>query len=125
PPMSNPIYREGGRLYWRVAAVDADNNTGDFTGSQQLIRAQVMRLRALGVPARRRRTQVTIIATDRLGPVSRARVRVSGAGIRAQTKLTGATGRVGFSILARRRGTISVLATKAGYDPARLVLPVR
>ncbi|MBD0290146.1 MAG: hypothetical protein ICV74_02725, partial [Thermoleophilia bacterium] len=47
PPMSNPIYREGGRLYWRVAAVDADNNTGDFTGSQQLIRAQVMRLRAL------------------------------------------------------------------------------
>ena len=43
-------YTDGGRLFWRVAALDADANLGDFSPVGEFGIAQTLRLRTIGTP---------------------------------------------------------------------------
>jgi large repetitive protein len=125
PTLVARSYVEGGRLYWRVAAVDADGNVGDFTAVQEFGLLQTMRVRAIGSAMRGRRTTLTVLATTGRSAVPGARIRVRGAGVRAQTRTANALGRATFSIRPTKRGNIIVQATKAGFRPVQTAVAVR
>ncbi len=83
PLLSQRDYTDGGKLYWRVAAVDADANVGDFSPVQQFGLDQPLRLRTLGSPVRGRTGNLTVIATTSLDPIPGVSVRIWGAGLKA------------------------------------------
>jgi hypothetical protein len=117
-------YQNGGVLYWRVAALDEDNNVGGWaTGTFKLPRA--MRVMALGFLTKRKRGVVTVaVQTTKGKPIKRARVKVRGAGVRARPKRTRQDGTVKFRVRARRSGSITLTVTKRGYRTGKAVLPV-
>jgi hypothetical protein len=125
PLMTQRDYIDGGRLFWRVAPVDADNNVGDWSAVQQFGRPQVMRMRSTGIPVRARKTTITVTVTTGRAAVARARVRIWGAGMRARAKYTNAQGRASFTITPRKRGRVYVAATKSGFVKTQLSLAVR
>jgi hypothetical protein len=125
PLLTQSDYVNGGRLYWRVAAIDADGNLGDFTAPQEFGIAQALRVRAFGSPIKGRRTTITVTASSGRGAVAGARIRVWGAGMRSRAKLSDAQGRATFPVLPRRRGKIYVQVTKADFTPAQTSLTVR
>ena len=125
PLLTHSSYTYGGNLYWRVAFVDADNNTGDFSPAQTFSLPKLLRLNAFGSPRKGRYADVTILATD--GPrnaVRYAKVCLGGAGISTRCKRTGTLGRATFRVKATRYGKVSVKATKSGYKTAYLKLNV-
>jgi hypothetical protein len=74
--MTQTQYLNGGTLYWRVAAVDADRNQGDFSPAQKIGFASKMRLQLVGFPIARRWSRVTVKVTDFTNkPVGGAAVR--------------------------------------------------
>ena len=57
PLLLHPNYVNGGTLFWRVAAMDENRNTGEFAPAQKINIAQRLRMAANGQPRRRRRTR--------------------------------------------------------------------
>jgi len=125
PLLTQSDYVNGGRLYWRVAAIDADNNLGDYTAPQEFGIAQSMRLRAFGSPIKGRRTTISVSVASARGPVAGARVRVWGGGMRSRAKLTNAEGRATFAVRPTRRGRVYVVATKAEFVGAKTSIAIR
>ncbi len=69
---------------------------------------------------------ITVKSRATNAPVSEASVRVSGAGVKAATKKTGALGKVSFKVRATRYpGTVSFKVTKAGFTTATIKRVVR
>ena len=125
PLLSQREYSDGGKLYWRVAAVDADANVGDFSPVQQFGLDQPLRLRTLGSAVRGRAGQLTIIATTRLDPIPGVSVRVWGAGLTARTVKTKANGRVVIKLKPKKKGVIYFRGTKAGFKTTTIKVTVR
>ena len=115
----------GGKLYWRVAAIDAGQNRGDFTAPQEFGISQTFRVRAFGTPVKGRKSTLTVTASSGRGPVAGARIRVWGAGMRSRAKLSDASGRATFAIRPTRRGKVYVQVTKAEFAAAQTSLAVR
>ena len=117
-----------GRLYWRVAALDEGNNLGDFTPVQLISRTRRMQLIVTGSPLRARRAtalSLTVRNFESKVGVTGARVRISGAGIRARRLRTTVGGMVRFSIRPRRKGLFLVRASAPGYRAAQIAVRVR
>ena len=125
PRMIQRGFQNGGRLYWRVAAVDERNNVGGFaTGSLSLPKG--LRVAVSGSFARGSRRAVTVsVLNPKNRPVPRARVTVRGAGISAVARRTGRRGTVRFMLQPRRRGNLTFTAVKRGYRSGRASAPVR
>ena len=118
PLLINGTYTAGGTFYWRVAVVDTDSNVGDYTpvrsfalppittpggsgGGGSTPVAQKFKVMSSGSPTRNKLKTITLtVRNASFQPVAGASVRVSGAGVRAATKQTGATGKVSFRIRA-------------------------
>jgi hypothetical protein len=119
PYLTQPIYLDGGTLYWRVAAVDADRNIGDFSPAQKIGLAARMRVSLMRFPIRGRRSAVTAKVVDlKNKPVGGARVTISGAGIKLHARRTNKAGTASFRLRATKRGMLTVRALKTGYQPA-------
>jgi hypothetical protein len=118
-------FLNGGRLYWRVAAVDELNNVGGYaTGTLALPKG--LRVRVSGALVRRTRRTVTVTVTNAKNrPVSRARVRVRGAGVRVRPRRTGRRGSVRLAIRPSKRGKVTFTVSKRGYLGGRASTPVR
>jgi len=114
----------GGKLYWRVAALDEGNNVGGFaTGSLRLPRG--MRITVLGLLQRRRANVVTVMVTNPAGrPVPGASVIARGAGTRSGRRRTGRRGSLRVRIRPNRRGQVTFTASKRGYRPGKAAVPV-
>jgi hypothetical protein len=125
PLLTQRDYLDGGTFFWRVAAIDADGNVGDYTGTQQITTTRRMRLTTYGTPVRKRRSTIIVSTRTSRAAIGGVRVRLWGAGVTARTKTTRADGRVTFSITPRRRGRIYVRATKAGFYTAQTSVAVR
>ncbi len=116
-------YTNGGTIYWRVATVDDDNNTGSWTiGTLTLPTKTVLTSSASaihkGVATSVTFTLKTVGGTGVVG----ASVHVSGAGVTAATKTTGSGGKVTFKLKPTRTGKVTATASKAGYYKATYTL---
>ena len=118
-------FLNGGRLYWRVAAVDDLNNVGGYaTGTLALPKG--LRVMVSGALVRRTRRMVTVTVTNAKGrAVPRARVRVRGAGVRARPRRTGRRGSVRIALRPSKRGRVTFMVSKRGYRGGRASAPVR
>ena len=116
-----------GRIYWRVAAIDEGNNTGDFAPVQLISRKRRLQIVVTGSPRRRRTSvlNVTVRNFESAAGVMPATVRLSGAGVRARRARTTAGGMVRFRIRPKRKGTLLIRASASGYQGARATVRVR
>ena len=109
PLLTTAVYTAGGTFYWRVAMIDADANLGDFTGIRSFSlpaiptpgsgggtpTIQKFKVTSTGYPVRNKtKTVVLTVRNASFQVVAGASVRVSGAGVHAVTRQTGATGKV-------------------------------
>ncbi|MBD0349487.1 MAG: hypothetical protein ICV59_10075, partial [Thermoleophilia bacterium] len=134
PTLEHFYYRSGGTFYWRVAAMDEDNNMGDFSPAQKftlagkgssVATAGRLLLSANRLPRRGRLTAVTIrVISSRGKPVPGAAVRVTGARLRPQARRTNRAGKVVFRVKPRMRGKLLFRAVKTRYTPGTLRLQV-
>jgi hypothetical protein len=124
PRLTQLGFQNGGALYWRVAALDEDNNVGGFaTGSFKLPKA--MRVMAGGFLQTRKRGIVTVTAqTVKARPIKGARVTVRGAGVHSRAKRTSRAGTTKLRMRPRRRGTLTFTVTKRGYRPGKATVRV-
>jgi hypothetical protein len=126
PQLLHPYYMNGGTLYWRVAAMDENRNVGEFAPAQRIDIATRLRVAATGMPRRKRWARLTVFVTDpSRRPVAGARVRLSGAGVRARSAKTNRAGRVAFRVRPPKRGRLAFTATKAGFAAGALSVRVR
>jgi hypothetical protein len=116
-------YGNGGTLYWRVQAIDADGNGGDWGYSTLGLPAKMVLTGSTSLIKRATSKTVKITAKNAYGAVVvGAAIKISGAGIKAQTKSTGTGGAVAFAIKPTRAGKITVTGTKAGYFKGTLTI---
>jgi hypothetical protein len=126
PAMTQTQYLNGGTLYWRVAAVDANRNQGDFSPAQKIGFASKMRLQLVGFPVAGRWSTVKVKVSDFANkPVGGAAIRVTGKGLKLRAKRTSKAGSVTFRIRARKGVSILIRAIKTGYVPATTTVRVR
>jgi hypothetical protein len=118
PRMTGPAYKDGGALYWRVAAIDEGNNLGAWT-TRSLSLSKRLKVIVRGSLHHGRRGVVKVRATDAAGhPVRRAAVRVTGPGVQA-TKRTGRKGTARFKLRPSARGRLIISVTRTGYQSGR------
>jgi hypothetical protein len=131
-------YAAGGTFYWRVAAMDADGNVGDFTGTRTFSMPALTQaatstptttpttttttLKVFGITSkgrliRRRYRTVTITVKNAANGivVGNASVRVSGAGLTASTKQTNGSGVVKFTLRPTKLARVTFRVTKSGF----------
>ena len=128
--LTSATYAAGGTFYWRVAVVDTDSNTGDYTGGRSFtlppITTSAATRRQAGVqgpvdrlPVKNKLKTITLtVRNASFQPVADANVRVSGAGVNAVTKKTNGLGKVTFKVRAKRYpGKVTFRVTKTGFEP--------
>ncbi len=125
PTLDQDGFKNGGRLYWRVAAIDPDNNLGAFTPAKPIVLAKRMDVKGDGTLAKGQSSVVTITVTDAKGqPIRKAEVRVTGAGATAKRKRTNGKGVVVMKVRVRKSGTVKFQASKAGFKVGYLFVTV-
>jgi len=126
PKLSDVAYLSGNQLYWRAAGVDADGNAGDFSPAQPLSLLPRMKLTVKGKLRKRRRANVSITVKNASGSwMQGVKVRVIGAGVKAQTRTTSMWGVARFTLRPTKRGRVLFTAKKAGFQSAGITLRVR
>ncbi|HYT50970.1 MAG TPA: hypothetical protein VEL10_02055 [Gaiellaceae bacterium] len=126
PKLSNVAYLSGNQLYWRVAGVDPDGNLGDYSPAQPLSMLPRMKMTAKGSLRKKLRRTVTITVKNAGGNwIKGAKVRVTGAGVKARTRSTSVFGVVRFTIRPTKRGRVLFTAKKPGFQSAGITLRVR
>lgn len=113
--MSDP-YVQGGSIYWRIAAIDADNNQGAWSATQTLSMPKLIHLSSsVGAVLKGTTVTLTITAKDGSGHVmSGVLVKDSGAGVIAASHTTGSTGKATFKVHPTKSGSITFTGTKSG-----------
>ena len=125
PDITKAPFVDGGRVYWRIFAVDEGGNLGG-AGAGRFVTARRMVLQVLGSLLRGQRSKLVATTLTAAGrKVRKVKVRVTGRPVKAVAKRTGKRGRAAFRIRARRRGTVLIRATRDGYRPAeaRITVP--
>jgi predicted RecA/RadA family phage recombinase len=124
PKQTHPAFADGGTLYWRVASVDEGNNVGGYTSGTFSLPKRI-KVTVTGLLRKGAKGAVKVKVTDARGrTVSKAKVRVTGAGIGGVAKRSSKRGIVTFKLRPRRKGNISFLASKGGYRSGNAVLRV-
>ena len=126
PLLTAPAYTNGGTLYWRVAAVDADRNQGDYSPAQKIGFNKKMRVYLTRFPMRGRKSAVSVKVVDSANkPVAGAAVRVTGKGLKVGARRTTRAGTATFQLKTRKGVSILFRAVKTGFDPATYTYKVR
>ncbi|HEY0387372.1 MAG TPA: hypothetical protein VGC71_02910 [Gaiellales bacterium] len=116
-------YTNGGTIYWRVATVDDDNNTGSWAVSTLSLPTKTTVSSSTSAVHKGTTTSVTFTVKTAGGTgVVGASVHVGGAGVNASTKTTGSGGKVTFKLKPTKTGKITVKASKSGYYTSSLTL---
>ncbi len=118
-------YQNGGTLYWHVAAVDADGNTGAFSPIQTLGLPLKLSESVSGFLIRKTMGSVAVTMTNAVGDkISGVSIKASGAGVKVTTLKTSASGKVTFRLKPTKKGKITFAATKAGCTSISSTLTV-
>jgi hypothetical protein len=117
PALTSSGYTDGGRLLWRVAAIDAEGNQGDWSAPSRITLAKALKIGGDAAPALGKSQRVTVTVTTVAGaPVKGVTVRVSGSGAVPRAKQTDKKGRVALMVRPTSKGTVTFRATKSGYQ---------
>ena len=119
PTLSSTDYLNGGTFYWRVRSQDGDGNLGQPTPAQSMTMPASLSKSTVspGILLHGTTTTVTVTVKSFDGhAVAGARVAVSGAGLKATSKLTGTLGKATFKLHPTKKGTITFSITKTGYQ---------
>ncbi len=114
PDMISDVYRKKGPLYWRVATVDEGNNIGAYASGAVGVKKLTVIVR--GTLKRGANRRLTISVRYRGKAMPAAAVRVSGAGVRAQSRRTGKRGSVAFVLRPTRSGKLVISVRRSGYE---------
>jgi large repetitive protein len=121
PALTSQGYADGGRLLWRVAAVDAEGNQGDWSPVAKITLAKALKVAGDTSPARGKAQLVTITVTNVKGAaIKGVSVRVSGSGAIPRAKQTNKKGKVALMVRPTSKGTVTFRATKSGYQLSTL-----
>ena len=125
PRMVNAAFRSNAKLYWRVATVDEGNNVGGWA-TTPLSKPKKLRLRVRGHARKGHRGTVSVTVTNSRGRrLSRIRITVKGAGVKAKPRRTNKRGRVVVRIRPRKKGSVRFSASARGYVTTGARLRVR
>jgi hypothetical protein len=126
PTMYSAVqYGNGGTIYWRVAAVDADGNTGSWATSTLTLPAKMLLSSSTNGAHKGVYNSITITVKNAYGvAVAGAAVKATGAGITAVTKSTGLGGKVTFKLKPTKAGKLTFAATKSAYIKATITVAV-
>ena len=123
PAMMSPAYAKG-PLYWRIATVDEGLNAGSFV-SGAIRTGKPLTVLVRGSLRRNRTSRITVIVRDRGKLLRAAIVRVSGAGVRTQSKQTGRRGTTSLRLRPRKRGQVTIRVIRGGFATKTVKLRVR
>ena len=120
PTLTSDGYVNGGRLFWHVAAVDAEGNQGDWSTTSKVTLAKGMKIGGDVTPARGKSQIVTITVTNVKGVGDQERDGgVSGAGAVPRAKRTNKKGQVRLLVRPTSKGALIFRATKSGFRHRR------
>ena len=115
PDLTNPAYHKKGPLYWRVATVDEGNNVGAWA-DKTISAGKKMTVTVRGSLRRNATRRITVIVRgSNRKALSLATVRVSGAGVRTQSKRTSKRGTVTFRLRPTKKGTVRFSVSRSTY----------
>jgi hypothetical protein len=125
PKMNSPLFTKSGALYWRVATMDEGNNLGGWA-TTSLSKPKKLRVRLRGGARRGHRGAVRVTVTDSRGRrLSRIRITVKGAGVKAKPRRTSRRGQTVFRVRPRKKGSLRFRAEARGYVTAGARLRVK
>jgi hypothetical protein len=125
PLLTAPGYTDGGRLLWRVAAIDAEGNQGDWSAPSKIMLAKALKVAGDTGPTKGKAQAITVTVTNVKGaPVKGVTVRVAGAGTPPRGKRTNKKGKVVLMVHPISTGTMTFRATKSGYQLGTLVYTI-
>jgi hypothetical protein len=127
PLAKNPAYANGGTLYWRVAAVDDSGNVGEMTKALGFRLPIALKVTATGFLVKGKSGKLTVSVRDAFGKaLKRARVTITGAGLRKKIAYTKSTGRTSaLSLRPKKRTKVTVTVSKSGYKTTTVSVTVR
>jgi hypothetical protein len=126
PVLTSSSYTNGGTFFWRVAAIDGDNNVGTFANTPETFTlpatgggptVKQFKVTSNGRLVKKRFRDVAIKVRDAatLNPVIGASVRASGCGVAITTKTTNSSGVAKFHLKPTQLGKVAFRVTKTGY----------
>jgi hypothetical protein len=125
PTLTSTGYTDGGRLLWRVAAIDAEGNQGDWSAASKIMLAKGLRVAGDTGPTKGKAQAITVTVMNVKGaPVKGVTVRVAGAGTPPRAKQTNKKGKVVLTVHPISTGTMTFRATKSGYQLGTLVYTI-
>ncbi|MGH2839895.1 MAG: hypothetical protein ACRDKY_03615 [Solirubrobacteraceae bacterium] len=125
PDLESLGYVGTGPLYWRVASVDGGGNVGAFaTGPVRT--GKKLRVKVSGKLRRGKTARIRVTVRGSNGKALRgATVSVKGAGVRAQRRKTGRSGKLSFLVRPSKLGTVTIRISRAGYAVKTVSLRVK
>ncbi len=127
PLVKNAVYKKGGSMYWRVAAVDGSGNIGEMTKALGFKLPIALRVTTSGLLRKGKSGTLTITVADpaRKG-VRGAKVTITGGGLRKKIVTTKSNGKTSaLKLKPKSRTKITITVTKAGYKTTTLSYTVR
>jgi hypothetical protein len=131
PVLTSSSYTSGGTFYWRVAAIDGDNNVGTFANSPETFvlppissgggtTTKHFKATFTGRLVKNRARDIAIKVRDAatLNVVSGAQVRAYGAGVTFTIKNTNSSGVAKFHLRPTQLGKVTFRVSKTSYATA-------
>ena len=126
PLLTQQDFIDGGVLYWRVAVIDPDSNTGAFSKAKKFTILARMQVAITGTQGKGAVAPVTVTVLNAKGkPLKGAAVKLQGAGVKTKAKKTNKKGVVNFTIKPTRAGNLVATATKKLFKVGTAVAQIQ
>jgi hypothetical protein len=113
PVLTQQDFVDGGVMYWRVAVIDPDNNTGAFSKAKKFTLLARMQVQVGNQPPHGQAGVVVVTVLNAKGkPIKGAAVRLRGAGVKTGSKRSNKKGVVTFAVKPTKVGNLTAIATK-------------
>jgi hypothetical protein len=117
-------YANGGPLYWRIAAIDADGNQGAWSSAQSVsLPVQIHASSPTVIVLHKSTTTVKVFAKTGAGKaISGVTVTDTGCGVTKASKKAGASGAATFKVHPTKTGKITFTLSRTGYLKATMTV---
>ena len=124
PTLVLPGWQVGGQLWWRVAAIDADSNTGAYS-ARKLKLSKGMDVTVTAALIAKVAGEVNVTVKWKGKPLKGATVRLSGVGVNTRRVLTNRKGEAKLRTTPSKSGVqVELRVTKSGFQLNRVKIAV-